>query len=274
MTPSPLQILIVDDEPLARERLRLLLAKEAGVTICGEAADGRAAVEAIRKLRPDLVLLDIQMPGLDGFGVLRELEASELPMVVFVTAFDQHAVKAFEAHALDYLLKPCKPARLHDALERARRLKAPSGVSGAAETDALTQRLLALLDARSPQATTAGPELSAPGAVHLTRIAVRQGERVTFVRIATIDWFEASGNYVVLHSGKESHIVRETLGALEEQLPPAAFLRISRSVIVQLDRIRELQSLAPGEHVAILHDGRKLPMTRGLREVEEKLKFG
>jgi two-component system, LytTR family, response regulator len=272
MTPSPLQILIVDDEPLARERLRLLLGKEAGVTVCGEAADGRAAVDAIRKLRPDLVLLDIQMPGLDGFGVLRELEASELPMVVFVTAFDQHAVKAFEAHALDYLLKPCKPARLQDALERARRLKTLSGASGSAEADALTQRLLSLLDSRAP--ASAGPEPSAAGTVHLTRIPVRQGERVTFLRIAAIDWFEASGNYVVLHTGKESHIVRETLGALEEQLPPASFLRISRSVIVQLDRIRELQSLAPGEHVAILQDGRKLPMTRGLREVEEKLKFG
>ena len=265
--PPSLQVLIVDDEPLARERLRMLLSKEEGVTVCGEASDGPSAVAAIRNLRPDLVLLDIQMPGLDGFGVLRELDASELPAVVFITAFDQHAVKAFEAHALDYLLKPCKATRLHDALERARRHRAPAAAVATSESDSLTQRLLAMLDAHDTQSAATGP-------AHLTRIAVRQGERVTFVRIAVIDWCEASGNYVVLHVGKESHIVRETLGTLEEQLPPASFLRISRSVIVQLDRIRELQSVAPGEHVVILQDGRKLPMTRGLREVEEKLKFG
>ncbi len=251
-----LKVLIVDDEPLARERLRMLLAKEPDVSITGEAADGPAAVTAIREQCPDVVLLDIQMPGLDGFGVLRELDPTELPCVIFVTAFDRHAVQAFEAHALDYLLKPCKPARLHEALERARAQRSTR------DSGALPQRLLDLLEARAP---------STP---HLTRIAVRTGERVSFVRTAAIDWIEASGNYVVLHSGKESHIVRETLGSLEEQLPPATFLRISRSLIVQLDRIRELQSVAPGEHVVLLHDGRKLAMTRGLREVEEKLKFG
>jgi two-component system LytT family response regulator len=251
-----LKVLIVDDEPLARERLGMLLAKEPGVAITGEASDGPSAVAAIREQRPDVVLLDIQMPGLDGFGVLRELDPAELPCVIFVTAFDRHAVQAFEAHALDYLLKPCKPARLHEALERARSQKT------AREGGALPQRLIDLLESRVP---------STP---HLARIPVRNGERVSFVRTPAIDWIEASGNYVVLHCGKDSHIVRETLGTLEEQLPPAAFLRISRSVIVQLDRIRELQSVSPGEHVVLLQDGRKLSMTRGLREVEEKLKFG
>jgi two-component system LytT family response regulator len=209
------------------------------------------------------------MPGLDGFAVLRELDRAELPLVIFVTAFDQHAVKAFEAHALDYLLKPARPARLHEALERAksqlsRRPGGNSVESPEGDSNALTQRLLALLESQSPT----------PPPSTLTRIAVRQGERVIFVRTTAIDWIEASGNYVVLHTGKESHIVRETLGSLEEQLPSKSFLRISRSVIVQLDRIRELQSLAPGEHVAILTDGRKLAMTRGQREVEERLKFG
>ena len=266
MTPRPLTVLIVDDEALARERLRMLLAKESNLEIAGESSDGPSAVAAIRSQRPDVVLLDIQMPGLDGFGVLRELDPAELPLVIFVTAFDQHAVKAFEAHALDYLLKPCKPARLHDAIERARTHLASRAPTGGNEgtSDALQDRLLALLESRAPERTKQ----------HLTRIAVRQGERVTFVRTSAIDWCEASGNYVVLHTGKESHIVRETLGTLEEQLSPDSFLRISRSVIVQFDRIRELQTLAPGEHVVILTDGRKLPMTRGLREVEEKLKFG
>ncbi len=252
-----LRVLIVDDEPLARERLRMLLASEPEAEVVGEGADGEAAVAAIRSLHPDLVMLDIQMPGLDGFGVLRALERAELPLVIFVTAFDQHAVKAFEAHALDYLLKPCKPARLRDALQRAREQLASK------QSQNVSQRLLDLLEERSPKA-----------AQHLTRIAVKNGERVTFVKAAHIDWIEASGNYVVLHVGKESHIIRETIGALEEQLSPDTFLRLSRSAIVNLDRVKELQSVAPGEHVVILHDGKKLPMSRGLREVEEKLKFG
>lgn len=251
-----LGVMIVDDEPLARERLRLLLAEETEVEIVGEAGDGEAAVAAIRHLRPDVVLLDIQMPGLDGFGVLRELGREELPLVIFVTAFDQHAVKAFEAHALDYLLKPCKPARLREAIQRAREQWQSR------QSKDVSQRLLDLLAGQRPKPP------------HLARLAVKNGERVVFVKAAQIDWIEASGNYVILHVGKESHILRETIGALEGRLAPELFLRLSRSAIVNLDRVKELQALGAGEHVVILHDGRKLAMTRGLREVEEKLKFG
>lgn len=251
-----LRVLLVDDEPLARERLRMLLAEDGAVEIAGEAADGEAAVEFIRAHHPDVVLLDIQMPGLDGFGVLRELGREELPLVILVTAFDQHAVKAFEAHALDYLLKPCKPARLREAIQRAReQLQSRSAQD-------VSQRLVDLLAEQRPKTP------------HLTRLAVKHAERVVFVKASQIDWIEASGNYVVLHAGKESHIIRETIGTLDGQLAPDMFLRISRSAIVNLDRVKELQSLGAGEHVVILHDGRKLAMTRGLREVEEKLKFG
>ena len=251
-----LRVLLVDDEPLARERLRILLTEDAAVEIVGEAGDGETAVDAIRALRPDVVLLDIQMPGRDGFGVLRELGRDELPLVIFVTAFDQHAVKAFEAHALDYLLKPCKPTRLREAIQRAREQLQSR------QSKDVSQRLLDLLAEQKPKTP------------HLARLAVKNGERVVFVKAAQMDWIEASGNYVVLHVGKESHIIRETIGTLDGQLAPEMFLRISRSAIVNLDRVKELQSLGAGEHVVILHDGRKLAMTRGLREVEEKLKFG
>jgi two-component system LytT family response regulator len=248
-----LRVVIVDDEPLGRDRIRALLGSDSEVEVVGEAVDGEEAVELIGRVRPDLVFLDVQMPGLDGFGVLKRLGAP-LPQVVFVTAFDSHAVKAFEAHALDYLLKPARPARLRDALTRAREQLGKRG------TDDVSRRVLELLESRST-----------PSA-HLTRIPVRSGERTLFLKVGLVDWFEAAGNYVVVHVGKENHVLRETLSGLEEQLP-AQFLRISRSVIVNLERVRELQSMTAGEHVVLLQDGKTLPMTRGLREVEERLKF-
>ncbi len=249
-----LRVVIVDDEPLARDRVRSLLAKEPDVEVVGECGDGEQAVEVIRTLRPDLVFLDIQMPGADGFEVLRRLAPGPLPLVVFVTAFDQHAVRAFEARALDYLLKPFKQSRFRETLQRVRERR------GAGASDDLPARLAALLDAQPARPPT------------LTRLVVRTGERTVLVPTAGIDFVEAAGNYAVVHVGRTTHIVRETMAALEEQLPPG-FLRISRSTIVNLDRVRELQAMAAGEHVVVLADGRTLPMTRGLREVEERLKF-
>jgi two-component system LytT family response regulator len=246
---------LVDDEPLGRERIRSLLAHEPDVEIIGEAEDGEAALDAIQRLHPDLVFLDIQMPGLDGFGVVRGL-TPPIPLIIFVTAYDQHAIKAFEAHALDYLLKPAKPARLRDALQRAR-AQLQLARTPAAE---LPRQLLDLLATREPERPT------------LTRLPVRTNERTTFVRVGAVDWIEAAGNYVVLHVGKENHILRDSLAALEDQLP-RSFLRISRSTIVNLDRVRELQAMAAGEHVVILQDGRQIPMTRGVREVEDRLRF-
>ncbi len=238
--------LLVDDEALGRERLRTLLAAEPDVEIVGECADGPAAVSAIGKQKPGLVFLDIQMPGMDGFDVLQALGAKKLPAVVFVTAYDEHALRAFDARALDYVLKPASRARLRQALERVREQIA-SHASDAPLRDLLASR---------PR-----------------RIGVRTGERTVYVAVEEIDWVEAAGNYVILHAGKESHIQRETLGALEAELPPEYFLRVSRSAVVNLRRVKELQAVAPGEHVAILHGGRKLAITRGLREVEERLRF-
>jgi len=238
--------LLVDDEALGRERLRTLLAAEPDIEITAECADGPAAVAAIRKYKPDLVFLDIQMPGMDGFEVLHSLGAKKLPAVVFVTAYDEHALRAFDARALDYLLKPASRARLRQALDRVRaQLASNSG-------DAALRDLLA---------------------TRPRRIGIRAGERIVYIAVEEIDWVEAAGNYVILHAGSENHIQRETLGALESQLPPEHFLRVSRSAILNLRRVKELQAVAPGEHMAILRDNQRLAITRSLREVEERLRF-
>jgi len=244
-----LRVMLIDDEPLGRDRLRGLLAAEPEIEIIGECGDGPSAVAAVRKLKPDVLFLDIQMPGMDGFDVLQALGTKRLPAVVFVTAYDEHALRAFDARALDYLLKPASRARLRQALERVRAQLASTHGGNA---DAALRDLLA----------------SRP-----RRIAVRSGERILYVMVGEIDWIEAAGNYVVLHAGTQNHIIRETLGALEEELPPDVFLRLSRSVIVNLTRVREIQAVAPGEHVAILHTGQRLSITRSLREVEERLRF-
>jgi two-component system LytT family response regulator len=250
-----IRALIVDDEPLARERVRAMLGDESDIEIAGECGDGPAAVAAIRKLSPDLLFLDVQMPGMDGFGVLRAVDRERMPVVIFVTAYDQHAVKAFEAHALDYLLKPLMPARFKAALQRAREHLATK------QAGTLSQNLAAWLGQARPEKE------------FLSRIAVKTGERTIFVRTDQIDYAESAGNYVVLHAGKENHVVRETLTALAENLNPKKFVRISRSTLVNADQIKELRPLFKGEHVVVLHNGKQLTMTRGVREVQEALKF-
>jgi two-component system LytT family response regulator len=250
-----IRVLIVDDEPLARERIRSLLREEKDVEVIGECATGSDAVAAIQKHAPDLLFLDVQMPGLDGFEVLRALGKDSLPLVIFVTAYDHHALKAFEVHALDYLLKPFKQARFRETLQRARETLTHR-LAGAA-----SQNLLALLGQLKPERE------------YLTRLPVRVGDRLLFVKTNQIEYVEAAGNYVVVHVGKDNHVVRDTLTALEAQLPPKQFLRVNRSTLVNLDQIKELQPLFKGEHALLLHNGRRLTMTRGLREVQEVLKF-
>ena len=247
--------IIVDDEPLARERVRSLLAAEPDIEILAECANGPEAVAAIRREAPDMLFLDIQMPEMDGFQVLRAL-GTPLPIVIFTTAFDEHAVRAFEAQALDYLLKPFKPVRFRAAVARAREQLARQQPAD------VTKQLLALLDAKN----SAAPQ-------YLTRIAVRDRDRVRFVKTADIDWLEASGNYVILHAGRENHVLRETLSALETQLSPREFLRLSRSAIVNLDRVQQVEPMFNNEHVVVLADGTRLTLTRGLRELQERLKF-
>ncbi len=248
--------LIIDDEPLARERIRTLLQSEPDIDILAECADGPAALAAIRKHSPDLIFLDVQMPGMGGFEVLQALGKERLPLVIFVTAYDQHALKAFEIHALDYLLKPFKPARFKQTVQRARDALANQ------QAGVATKNLLELLGGAKPARE------------RLSRLAVRIGERVLFVKVEQIDYIESAGNYVVVHAGKENHVVRDTLTALEEKLDPKQFLRISRSTLVNLDQVKELQPLFKGEHAVVLHHGKQLTMTRGIREVQDALKFG
>ena len=248
-----IQVLIVDDEPLARERIRKLLQKEADLEIIGECADGIEAVAAIRKQRPDLVFLDVQMPELDGFGVLEQLEPGPIPVVVFVTAHDRFALRAFEVHALDYLLKPFDAERFRNALERAR-----DRVQGR-QTGELSHRISELLaDLRT-------------GAKKQDRLAVKTGGKILFLRMAEIEWIEAADNYVNLHLGSEAHLHRETMAALEEKLPADKFMRISRSTIVNLERIRELQPLFHGEYAVIMRNGTRLTLTRSHRDKLQRL---
>jgi two-component system LytT family response regulator len=249
-----LTAIIVDDEPLARERIRTLLTAEPNVTVLAECASGPEAVRAVRQQPPDVLFLDIQMPEMDGFQVLKAL-GSPLPLVIFVTAYDEHAVRAFEEQALDYLLKPFKPARFRAALARAQERLAKR------QPDDITRQLLALLEHKQETQT------------YLARIAVRDRDRVRFVKTADVDWLEASGNYVILHVGREKHVLRETLTALETQLSPKEFLRLSRSAIVNLNRVQQVEPAFNDEHVVVLNDGTRLALTRGVRELQERLKF-
>ena len=248
-----LRVLIADDEPLARERLQKLLATEPDITLVGQCTNGREAVAAIEEHAPDLVFLDVQMPELDGFGVLTETDPARMPVVVFVTAHDQFALKAFEVHAVDFLLKPFDKERFQTALKRAKERIAQK------RPGELDQRLAALIAELKPD--TKAPE----------RIAIKSSGRVLFVKTNDIDWIEAADNYVNLHVGNESHLHRETLTALAERLPPQKFARISRSTIVNVDRIKELQPLFHGEYAVILRNGKTLTLSRTYREVVDQL---
>jgi two-component system, LytTR family, response regulator len=235
-----IRAVIVDDEPLARERIRALVSAHADVEVAGECGDGLAAVAALDDLRPDAVFLDVQMPGLDGFDVLAAAE--HLPAVVFVTAYDEHALRAFDAHAVDYLLKPIDERRFDIALARLRE-RLGAGRHPPDEVRALAADL----------ARYRGWS---------TRLAVRAGGRIELVPVADIHWIEAAGNYVCLHLGKAEHILRETLKSLEARLDPGSFARIHRSAIVNLDRIAHLEPIEHGEYLVTLRDGTSLYATR------------
>jgi two-component system LytT family response regulator len=250
-----IRALIVDDEPLARQRVRLLLAEETDMETVGECEDGVQAVGQITALKPDLLFLDVQMPEMDGFEVLRQVSAELLPIVIFTTAYDEHALRAFDAHALDYLLKPFKPERFKEAVQRAREHIANKQAGAAA------LGLLELL----------GERPSAPS--HLRRLTVKTPERVLFVNVKDIDAIEAAGKYAVVHVGKQNHVLRETMNSLESHLPPDCFLRISRSVIVNISRVLELQPMFKGENVVVLTSGQRYPTTRPLREIQQRLEF-
>lgn len=244
-------MVLVDDESLGRERLRNFLAREADVQVVGEAANGEEAVEVIRRLRPELVFLDVQMPGLTGFGVLERLGADAPPTVIFVTAHDQFALKAFEVQAVDYLLKPFDRERFQTALQRAvARLRS-------ARPDELSAKLTAMLaQLQPPPAVPKSPE----------RIAVKSGGRVTFVNVLDIDWVGSADNYVELHVAEQCHLLRETMAAMEQRLPADKFVRISRTTIVNHERVKELQPLFHGEFSVTLKNGTKVTLSRSYRD--------
>jgi two-component system LytT family response regulator len=231
--------LIVDDEPLARERLRTLLEQDPEIQIVGECANGRSAVAAVVKHSPDLMFLDVHMPEVDGFTVIEAIGPGAVPAVVFVTAYDRYALKAFEAHALDYLLKPFDRARFEKTLARAKR-QLEGGTN---------QRLADLLRATQPQ-----------------RFVIKNAGRITFLKVEEVDWIEAEGNYVRLHSGSESHLLRETMNSMETRLNSRQFIRIHRSRIVNIDSIKELKPWFRGEYVVIMRSGEKLTLTRSYRD--------
>jgi two-component system LytT family response regulator len=247
--PPRLRVLIVDDEPLARDCLRVPLAARDDVTIIGEHGDGRAAVAHIVADPPDLVFLDVQMPGLDGFGVVEEVGADRMPPLVFVTAHGQHAVRAFEVHALNYLMKPFTTARLHAAVDHARS-RLPAW-----REDETMARVRSLRGADHPAAAPA------------SRLLVRENERFRYVAVADVLWFEASRNQVRAHlAAGECHTVSLSIGALAEQLDPARFVRCHRSSIVNLDAVREIQAWFGGDYVAVLVDGARVRVSRTHRD--------
>lgn len=238
---------ILDDERLARKRVRRLLGPEPDVEVVGESADPREAVQFLAANPVDLLFLDIQMPELNGFDVLDSLPAERTPVVIFVTAYDQHAVRAFEVHALDYLLKPFDQARFTLALQRARahlRLR---------RQEPRRESLQALLDELRPR--------KQPG-----RFTIRTPDKMFFLRMDDIDWVEAADNYVCVHAGTDTHVLRETLSSVEARLDPAAFARIHRSAIVNLERVKELRPWFHGDYVVVLKNGHELTLSRSHRD--------
>jgi two-component system LytT family response regulator len=249
-----LRAVIADDEPLARERIRSLLESEPDVEVVRECRDGLEAVAAIEEERPDLVFLDVQMPELDGFGVIERIGVENAPVVVFVTAFDEYALQAFEVNAVDYLMKPFDRERFRKALARAR-----SQVQRDKGGD-LNRKLLALIQ-----------ELKVPHG-YVERVVVKSSGRIFFLKTDEIDWIEAAGNYVRLHLTEDSHLFRETMNNMEARLDGRRFVRIHRSRIVNTDRIKELQPWFNGEYVVVLHNGTRLTLSRGYREkLQERL---
>jgi two-component system LytT family response regulator len=270
--PTPIRAVIVDDEPLAREGIRMLLAADPEISIAGESGSGHDAVELLRLLRPDLVFLDIQMPELNGFEVMAKLGIEPMPAVIFVTAFDRYALRAFEVHALDYLLKPFDDERFFEALRRAKSHLRLARVSD------LSQRLMSLLATYGdggPSAEATPRPKAAPSARdegYLSRIAIKDVGRVVFLSVDEIDWIEAADYYVQIHAGAKSYLHRESMNSLEGRLDPARFVRIHRSAIVNRDRVRELRNQGRRELIVVLSGGAELKVARSHREKLQALR--
>jgi two-component system LytT family response regulator len=249
---TEIRSIIADDEPLAREKLRILLASEQGIRVVAECRDGQQTIAALREYQPDLLLLDIHMPVVDGFQVLKAITKGQMPLVIFTTAYAHYAIRAFEEQALDYLMKPFDQERLHRAIQRTRAelLKLHDGY--------LARQMVDLFDRANAKPRANAKQKS-------ERLVIKAGGRVVFLDTDEIDWIEAAANYVKIHAGKESYLVRESIGGISERLDPGQFVRIHRSVIANICNIKELQPCNSGEYMAILKDGKKLPCSRGYR---------
>jgi two-component system LytT family response regulator len=242
-----LRVVIVDDEPLVRRGLRTLLEQETDITIVAEARNGIEALDAITEHVPSIVFLDVQMPGMDGFEVLARIPTATRPAIIFVTAFDEYAIRAFDVHAVDYLLKPFDAARVAVALDRARARQRASTPVDDQRWDALLSQLKSVRR-------------------FADRLLLKDGEKVVVVLVADIDWIEAADNYVKVHARNARYKVRQTIKALESQLDPAQFARAHRSAIVNLERVRSLDPMAAGEYLLTLSTGDKLTLSRGYRD--------
>ncbi len=247
VTNQKIRTLIADDEPLARDKIRMFLQRDPEIEIIGECVDGVHAVASIEESNPDLLFLDIQMPGKDGFEVLRTVGVDRVAAVIFVTAYDEHALRAFEYHALDYLLKPFAANRFQDALTRAKSqlLSEPA--------EPFKKQLMTLLGSVDGDSR------------YIKRLVVKTGGRIVFLKVEEIDWIEAAGNYLTLHVGTASHLIRETMNDLESRLDPAQFLRIHRSTIVNIDRIKEMQPLFHGDFTVMLMNNTRLMLSRNYK---------
>ena len=248
-----IRALIIDDEPLARRSVRRFLDKGAGIEVIGECGDGDSAVEAIREKRPDLVFLDVQMPEMTGFDVIRKIGPEAMPVTVFVTAYDRYAVRAFDANAIDYLLKPFGKERFDRALKRAK------------------ERLAGKLNLNDLRVVLASFEHDQGQEIYVDRLTVAENGRILLINVKDIDWIAACGNYAQLHTGRRTYEIRQTLTYLEAKLNPREFLRIHRSTIVNVRRIREIQPWFRGHHLVILQSGQELRMSRYQREVAKQL---
>ncbi|HEY3785426.1 MAG TPA: response regulator [Steroidobacteraceae bacterium] len=257
-----IRTILVDDEDLARRGLRVRLERSEDIDVIGECANGREAIEAIGRLSPDLVFLDVQMPEASGFEVLQAIGPHALPYVIFVTAYDQYAVHAFEVHALDYLLKPVDDRRLEAALSQAR------AALSSRRDGALGRQVAQAIASWGPASTAAGPRWGTD------RVAIPTGDRLVVVRIADINWVGAAGNYVSLHTEKKAWLLRETIATMDQRLASHGFARIHRSTLVNLDRLLELRTLGSGDFAVVLRDGAELKLSRNYRASLWKLLAG
>jgi len=249
-----IRTIVVDDEKPARMRLIELLQREADVEVAGTASDGREALDVLRRVKPDLLFLDVQMPQLDGFGVLEQLAPNEMPITILVTAYDKYAIQAFDAHAIDYLLKPFSDQRFDNAIKRARKYIASADVRGQGE------ELTAAAEERRSVNARSG---------FLERLVLKSNGSITFLDVDDVDWIEAAGVYIYLHAGRQKHLYRSSVTQLLQRLNPRRFVRIHRSAAVNTSRIRELQSVSHGDFALILKDGTELTLSRAYRSQVE-----